>query len=303
MCETKDPFTLDNKQMASSGGDREGVYSIIVDTSIKLRTSMEEEPPYAKYNFIMTSNSTADKKTSAGYWSQKRCFVLLIAVLLVVILVSASVGVTIFVVQKLKSTGQSTPPPSTTPKALTTRTTAVSTTLETTVSTLPNVSPPTTVSTTLPTTVSTTPPTTVSTTTPLTTVSTTPSTTTPTTPPTTVSTPPPTGNCSTSKVCHACTSREVNGRCRANGALVDTVEFGMTIRCTMACFAEVRGPDSNYVYRGCVSSEGDRVMKASQGTELCFQMEKWPGAGLSTYCFCCGELCNVQDMTTHGGRD
>ena len=63
-----------------------------------------------------------------------------------------------------------------------------------------------------------------------------------------------------------------------------------------SCFSDV--------YRGCLSSQGRKVIAASLNAENgCFQIENYIGAGLSTYCICCGELCNTHDMTKHRGKD
>ncbi|XP_041376236.1 uncharacterized protein LOC121388799 [Gigantopelta aegis] len=240
--------------MASPDGDHEDDYSTIIDSSIKLNTSIGKEPTYARYTITMTSNSIADKKTDAGYWSWKRCLVLLVAVLVVVSLVSASVVVTIYVVRADVSKLTESPTLFTTPKESTVKWTSLTSTTSTTIST-------TAISTSL------------------------------------TKTMP--GNCSKSKLCHVCSSHDTRGRCQANG----TVQYSSTKTCSMACFAQVRADDYNYVFRGCLSDQLEAVIKAAQTAVGCFEVENFIGAGLSTYCLCCDELCNTQDMTIYGGKD
>ena len=51
-------MSADDNEMASADKDHEEIYSIIVDSTVELRTNMETDPTYAHYNFVVTNVRT-----------------------------------------------------------------------------------------------------------------------------------------------------------------------------------------------------------------------------------------------------
>ena len=53
-------MSADDNKMASADKDHEEIYSIIVDSTIELKKSIERDPTYAHYNFVGTNVRTGN---------------------------------------------------------------------------------------------------------------------------------------------------------------------------------------------------------------------------------------------------
>ncbi|XP_046563883.1 cell wall integrity and stress response component 4-like [Haliotis rubra] len=241
-------------------------------------SSGQSLPPYIVFSHLQQS-ATLPLAPGSRRLSWKRCLLAGLVVAVVMALLAALVAVTaVLLTHQAKNKGEDVTlptPQSTFPSSTTMNVSTISTSVASTTTLL-------SFSTTTPSSV------TPSTTTPS---SATPSTTTPSSATPSTTTPSSATSPGCMRKCISCTT--YNTRCPANGAIVegDPGEV-ITCPCDTACYSEVRYDDGSAVHRGCTKDYP--AWDAASSIDLsCREI------GRHFLCFCYGDRCNKDDMTSH----